>query len=338
MKNIIKFILPFVIILLILDYSGCWRLRGEKIRVGISFADTNNVEIKQIIKGFHQAPDSIKNQSELFIVSANNDTTTQTKQIIDLIDEKKIDVLILHCVNELRAREFLNKIEKEDIPVVSILNIPLSRQVYGYLTPDYFLTAKYQSQYVIDNTLGQGNVIILAGNSFSDMYTTLTYRNIDYLKKFPDINIVFQKFYNYPNEIESDVDSILRIYNNNIKAIIANDDAIILKAIEVLKKKKLEKKIITVGAGCTPDAVKSILNGELSMSVDLGYEDLGTQALTAAVDMMNLLPLKDNGLKYKNDEQKVSWILSKVKSYNQKNIKYLFEQSNKYSKSDFGLK
>jgi ABC-type sugar transport system substrate-binding protein len=170
------------------------------------------------------------------------------------------------------------------------------------------------------------------------MNTTLTYRNIDYLKRFPDITLVFQKFYNYPNEIQKDVDSLLTKYNNNIQAIIANTDEIALQAVEVLKKKNLEKKIITVGAGCSPEAVKSILNGELTMSVDMGYENLGKKALTAAVDMMNLIPLKDDGLKYKNDEQKVSWILSTVKSYDKRNIKYIFDVDKKYDKSKFGLK
>lgn len=338
MKNTIKIIFLLAFVFAALDFQGCFRIRGEKIRVGVSFADTSKTEIKQIIKGFSLAADSVTKSVEIIIVSANNDTLQQINQIKDLIKEKDIDILLVNCVNELRAREFLNTIESEDIPVISLLNIPLSRQVYGYLTPDYFQTAKFQSQYVIDETHGRGNIIILAGNSFSDMYTTLTYRNIDYLRKFPNMNIVYQKFYNYPNEIAPDVDSILTKYDNNIQAIIANNDEIILKAVEVLKKKKLEKKVITVGAGCSPEAVKAIVAGELTMSVDMSYEDLGTKAITAASDMMNLITLKDEGLKYKNDEQKVSWLLSAVKSYDKRNINYIFDLAKKYNRTELGIK
>lgn len=313
-------------------------MRGEKIRIGISFADTNRVEIKQIMKGFTLAPDSIRKNAEIIIVSADDDTLKQFNQIKDLIEEKRIDILLLNCVNELKASEFLKIAENEDVPVIALLNIPFGKKVFGYLTPDYFMTAKNQSQYVIDATNGKGNVMVLAGNSFSDLNTTLTYRNIDYIRKFPNMNVVFQKFFNYPNEITTDVDSIFGLWNNNIHAIIANNDEIILKAVEVLKKRKLEKRVVTVGAGCTPDGVRAILNGDLSMSVDMGYENLGAKALTAAVDMMNLVPLKDDGLKYKNDERKVSWILSTVKSYDKRNINYIFDKDKKYDKKEFGLK
>jgi inositol transport system substrate-binding protein len=323
MKIFYKTLFVFSLVLITLYASSCFRFRGDKIKIGVSFADTSSVEAKQIIKGFSCVDDSIKNKSEIIIVSANNDTLQQINQIKDLIKNQEIDILLVHCVNELRAKEFLDVAETENIPIISMLNIPFGRQVYAYITPDYFLTAKFQSQYVVDATGGRGNVIILAGNSFSDMYSTLTYRNVDYLKKFPNINIVFQKFYNFPRQIEPDVDSLLKIWNNNIQAIIANNDEIILKAVEVLKRKKLEKKIITVGAGCSPLAIQAILNNELSMSVNLNYEDIGTKVLTAAVDMMYLTPLKDNGLKYKNDEKKVSWLLSDVKAYNIRNIQYL---------------
>ena len=323
MKVFYKILFVLSIVLIALYISSCFKLRGDKIKIGVSFADTSSVEARQIIKGFSFADDSIKNKSEIIIVSAGNDTLQQINQIKDLIKKQKIDILLVHCVNELRAKEFTDIAETEDIPVISMLNIPFSRQVYGYITPNYFLTAKFQAQYVVDATGGRGNVMILAGNTFSDMYSTLTYRNVDYLRKFPNINIVFQKFYNFPKQIEHDVDSLLKIWNNNIQAIIANNDEIILKAVEVLKQKKLDKKIITVGAGCSPEAIQAILNNELSMSVDLNYEDIGAKVLTAAVDMMYLTPLKDNGVKYKNDEQKVSWILSDVKAYNIRNIKYL---------------
>jgi inositol transport system substrate-binding protein len=323
MKIFYKILFILSITLITLYVSSCFKLRGDKIKIGVSFADTCSVEAQQIIKGFSFADDTIKNKSEIIIVSANNDTLQQINQIKDLIKNQKIDILLVHCVNELRAKEFMDVAETEDIPIISMLNIPFGRQVYGYITPNYFLTAKFQSQYVVDATGGRGNVIILAGNTFSDMYSTLTYRNVDYLRKFPNINIVFQKFYNFPKQIEPDVDSLLKLWNNNIQAIIANNDEIILKAVEVLKQKKLDKKIITVGAGCSPAATQAIINNELSMSVDLNYEDIGTKVLTAAVDMMYLIPLKDNGVKYKNDEQKVSWILSDVKAYNIRNIKYL---------------
>ena len=323
MKIFYKTLFVFSIVLITLYSSSCFRFRGNKIKIGVSFADTSSVVAQQIIKGFSFADDSIKNKSEIIIVSANNDTLEQINQITDLIKKQKIDILLVHCVNELRARKFLDVAETENIPVISMINIPFGRQVYGYITPNYFLTAKFQSQYVVDATGGRGNVIILAGNSFSDMYSTLTYRNVDYLRKFPNINIVYQKFYNFPKQIETDVDSLLKVWNNNIQAIIANNDEIILKAIEILKEKKLEKKIITVGAGCSPLAIQAIIDNELSMSVDLNYEDMGTKVLTAAVDMMYLVPLKDNGLKYRNDDKNISWLLSDVKAYNIRNIKYL---------------
>ena len=90
-----------------------------------------------------------------------------------------------------------------------------------------------------------------------------------------------------------------------------------------------EKKIITVSTGCTPEGIQSISNNELTMSVDLGIRELGYLALTSAVDMINLKALYDKGLKYRNGDFKISWLLSNVIAYDKSNIAKLISDRNK---------
>jgi ABC-type sugar transport system substrate-binding protein len=312
-------------------------MRGGKVRVGVSVANFSTPEFVLIKKGMESIPDSIKNSSEIIWESADNNLEKQTEQVKKLINDDQIDVLVLNCVSEYRSQSFIKVIEEEDIPVVSINNIPLSRQVYGYVTPNYFFTGKFQSQYVIDKLNGKGKVMILSGNTFSEVYATITQQNRIVLDRFFNITIVFQKYYNNLSEIKSNVDSILTLYNNDIKAIIANTDEIALAAVEVLRARKLEKKVLTIGAGCSLDGVKSIIKDELTMSIDMGYEEIGNLALTAAVDMINLRPLKDEGLKYKNGDFKVSWILSPVRAYDKTNIMQIIDKQHKFLKAQVGL-
>ena len=238
------------------------------------------------------APDSIKNDCELYWFSADNDVKKQEEQVKKLIDDIYVDVLILNCVSEYKAKPMLDIIEKEEIPVVSLINIPVSGMVYGYVTTDYFVAGKFQAQYVVTKLNAKGRVIILSGNTFSDIYSTMTSRSKDVLEKFGNISIVYQKYFNNKNFVAPVVDSLLKLYNNDIQAIIANTDEIALEAVKVLKEKNLEKKIITVGAGCTINGVKSILNDELTMSVETGTAEIGKEALIAASDLINLRPIK----------------------------------------------
>jgi ABC-type sugar transport system substrate-binding protein len=331
-----RYLICIYCLFLILNLS-CMRMRGSKIRVGISVADMNNPEFLLIKKGMESVPDSIKKVTEVIFVSADTNIEKQTEQVTKLINDDGIDILLLNCVSEYRSGQMMKIIEKEDIPIISLINIPLTGQAYGYVTPNYFLTGKFQSQYVIDKLDGKGKVMILSGDTFSEVNATITQQNRIVLDKFFNISIVFQKFYNNNSSIKSDVDSILSLYHNDIKAIIANTDEIVLSALEVLKSKNLEKKIISVGAGCSLDAVRSILRDELTMSIDMGYEELGSLAFLAAVDMINLRPLNDNGLKYKNGDFKVPWILSPVRAYDKTNILQLINNQHKYTKEQISL-
>lgn len=331
-----KLLFIFIAITLIASFS-CQRMRGPKVKIGISVADLNQEEYLQIKKGMELAPDSIKNDSELYWLSADNDVKKQEEQVKKLIDEIGVDVLILNCVSEYRAKPIVDMIENEDIPVVSINNIPLCRQVYCYVTPNYFFTGKFQAQYVVTKLNGRGKVIILSGNTFSDAFSTMTSRNKDVLEKFGNISILYQKYFNKPDDVGPIVDSLLKLYDNDIQAIIANTDEIALKAVEILKAKKLEKKIITIGAGCTITAVKSILNDELTMSVEIGNAEIGKEAFIAASNLINLRPLNDNGLKYKNGDFRPGWILSPVQAYDKSNISKLITEKHKFTPEQVGL-
>jgi ABC-type sugar transport system substrate-binding protein len=333
-----KILVIFFLALVIMFSLSCHRMRGPKVKVGISVSDMNSPEYIQIKKGMESAPDSIKNDSELYWLSADNDLNKQEEHVKKLIDDNRVDVLIINCVSDVRSEKIIKLIEDDDLPVVSIENIPICKQIYAYVTPNFFFTGKFQAQYVSNALGGKGNVIILSGNNFSDMYATMTSQNKAVFEKFNDMFVLYQNFFNNIALVKETVDSLLKHYNFQIDAIIANNDEIALKAVEVLKKYNLEKKIITVGAGCSLEAVKSILNNELKMTIDLGYENLGAEALIAAVDMINLKPFRNSGLTYNNGDYKTSWILSSVQAYDKTNILRLVTEKKKYSKEQLGLK
>jgi putative xylitol transport system substrate-binding protein len=333
-----KKILFILIVVIFIASLSCHRSRGLKVKVGISVANMNEEEYIQIKKGMEMAPDSIKNDSELYWLSADNDVKKQEEQVKKLVDEVGVDVLILNCVSEYRAKTMLEPVEKEEIPVVSINNIPVCRQVFCYVTPDYFFAGKFQAQYVVTKLNARGRVIILSGNTYSDVYATMTSRNKDVLEKFGNISIVYQKYFNNKNDAGPIVDSLLKFYKNEIQAIIANTDELALEAVKVLKEKNLEKKIITVGAGCTLNGVKSILNDELTMSVETGTAEMGKEALIAASNLINLRPLNDNALKYKNGDFRAAWILSPVQAFDKSNIMKLINEKHKFTPEQVGLK
>ncbi len=129
-------------------------------------------------------------------------------------------------------------------------------------------------------------VVVLQGDSNDQMAREITAAVQSGLKETENIDVVLTA--PHPRWDENLAKTTMQqvvAENKNIDAVLANDSSLALAAVEVLKEMGMERRVITVGVGGSPKAVKAISAGEHDAEVDNRPDMLAQLAYDAAKAM-----------------------------------------------------
>lgn len=112
-------------------------------------------------------------------------------------------------------------------------------------------------------------VVVLQGDSKDQMAKEITAAVNSALQNLPSIDAVMTA--PHPrwdaNLVKSTMQQLLAT-DKKIDAVLANDSSMAMAAVEVLKQLGIERRVITVGAGADPKAIKALISGEHDAEVD----------------------------------------------------------------------
>lgn len=329
-------------LLICLGSLTCSSHASKKIKVGVCVA-TMQEEVYSIMKkAMEESAPSLN--AEIIWTSSDNNEGTQVEKVENLLTQG-IDVLILHPVNMDAATVLVDKADKEKVPVVGMDRCPKNRNIVAYVTADSYKVGVVQAEYVAKKLGGKGNIIILSGDPGNPVSHEITKGNEDVFAKYPEIRIVFKQWHKNwsAEEAMANTENILTKFNNNIAAVVANNDGMALGALQAVKSQKLEKQIITVGADCCLPAAKSVLAGELTMTVNKFPEAIGTTALKVAVNKVLGKPINnegktfDNGKLNDNTSVIIPLVLTPVEGFDKENINDVAYRVKKFTPEEMGI-
>ena len=141
MRNTIHYIVCiFLIIIICLCTFSCRRLPGSTLRIGVIVPTMNEEQYVLMKQGIEELPDTLR--AKLIWTVADNSEERQAFLVDSLLDKAEIDGLVFAPINDRVKREVMKKIEEVDIPVVAINEIPLSANVFVFVTPNNFFAGK----------------------------------------------------------------------------------------------------------------------------------------------------------------------------------------------------
>lgn len=128
--------------------------------------------------------------------SANDDATTQSQQLSQIVSAGNVDVVIINPVSATSLNPVIDKALEAGIVVLGVDSI-ISHEGTITLATDQYKWAEVQAEFLAKTLDGKGNIIVfeaMAGNPASDTREQAFH---DVLAKYPDIKVLKEVYHNW---------------------------------------------------------------------------------------------------------------------------------------------
>lgn len=257
-------------------------LEGAKVGFSQSEAETAAFRITET--------QSIVDEAEargatLIKTNANSEIAKQVTDIQGMINQG-VQLLIVAPLNADGLQPAFDAAREKGIPVVTIDRLVNSEPCTDYLAfigSDFVSQGQRAAQALIEQTGGEGKVVILLGSSGNGVTTDRTDGFVEELKKAPGLEIVAQQTANFARTDGQTVMASLLQAHPDITAVYAENDEMGIGAETAIaaagKEPGVDIKIVSIDG--THDAVQLLVDGRFNGVIESNprFGPLAFQAL-----------------------------------------------------------
>ena len=264
---------------------------------------------------------------------ADNNAARQQAQCENLIT-MGAKALIVAPHDEGAAVNIVNMAHEAKIPIISYDRQIGSPDIDCLATFDQYRIGYAMGEYMAQN-LEKGNIIFLKGDPGDSTCIPLANGAKDAMKAKLDsgafIIVAEQDCIDWePSAALRHTENALTANRNNIQGVIAPNDGTAGGAIQALAAQGLAGKVIVTGQDCETDAVKRIIAGTQSMTVQFDCMAMSAGALDAAIKLAN----GASGVGEYHSDYGVSTLIYDVIKIDRNNWQWLIE-AGFFSEADF---
>jgi ABC-type sugar transport system substrate-binding protein len=237
----------------------------------------------------------------VLLEDAQKDRDRQINQIEKLIAQK-VDAIIVVAVDTNRTPKITSMVTNANIPLVYVNRKPtdfarlLSNAVV--VASDEKVSGTLEAQEVCRLMNGKGNLLVLMGDLSNEAARTRT-SDIDEVlatSACSGIRVMDKRIGNWDRQraktITSNILIASKVNGKKLDGIIANNDEMALGAIAALKATQLwTPEFVVGGIDAIPDALASMKNGELKVSVFQNAAGQGSRAIESALKLIKKEPV-----------------------------------------------
>jgi ribose transport system substrate-binding protein len=171
----------------------------QGISIALLNASNGNAWRAQMEEEMNELVTDYKEQgiiSNYVAYSANDDATTQSQQISQIVSAGNVDVIIINPVSATSLNPVIDKALEAGIVVLGVDSI-LSHEGTITLATDQYKWAEVQAEFLAKTLEGKGNIIVfeaMAGVPASDTREQAFH---DVLAKYPDIKVLKEVYHNW---------------------------------------------------------------------------------------------------------------------------------------------
>jgi D-xylose transport system substrate-binding protein len=222
---------------------------------------------------------------DLLWVSSSNSEAKQ-RQDLEAMASLDVDVLIFQPVSTTGFSGLVRDVVQKGIPVVALDRLPADSPVSLYVTADSRTVGRLQARLLAEKLGGNGNVLILEGEEGHSVAAAITQGNLEVLTQHEGLRVVLRRPHRRWDRALArlTVEEALDLYGR-LDGILANNSAMAMGALEVLRQRGLNGRVQVVGADADYDACLAVLDGDLLGEVDKRPYELGLAAYEAALDL-----------------------------------------------------
>jgi len=256
--------------------------QAADIKIGVSFSDfaTERWPVEAKLMEKLAAEQGV----EVIVQQANHDAKLQNDQIENM-SLQGVDAIIIIAEDGAAAASAVESAAADGIPCIAYDRLIKSDKLAAYISFDNVEVGRAQGRGVTKR-VSKGKFVLLGGSPTDNNAILFRKGQMDILQPLidkGDIEIVADQWVENwdPANATKLMENILTAQNNDIDAVVASNDGTALGALQAMKAQGLAGKVPISGQDATEAGCKSIVEGELTMTV---YKDV--RLLTPmAIDM-----------------------------------------------------
>ena len=222
--------------------------------------------------------------ADITVYSANGDIETQKQQIRYLI-EKKVDVLVIVCIDSESLSDVCSEAKSAGIPIIAYDRLIKNSNVDLYISFDNEKVGTLMAEALVEDGLPKKKVLMLSGPT-EDNNVSMVEKGFRDVMNDNSINIVdCVPTPGWKAEYASEYISAHLTELGDIDAIMCGNDNIATTIIRTLSEARLAGKIKIVGQDADLEACQRIVEGTQVMTVYKPVEKLAQAAADYAIQL-----------------------------------------------------
>jgi inositol transport system substrate-binding protein len=225
---------------------------------------------------------------KVIVSDAEMDVSKQLQQAEDMITQK-VDGIIIIAVDNDGSAPIIDKAIAAKIPIVGCNASTNNMDKIIYVGSDDVDAAKIQADYIKSKLQPGARVVQMLGVMGQSSQIDRSKGIQLYLRDDKAFNVQYltEQTANWKtDQAMSLAENWLTQFNNQIDAIICQNDEMALGAAQAVVAKNLKDKILVIGVDAIPGAIQAIEKGEMDATVFQDAVGQGTGALAAVLELV----------------------------------------------------
>lgn len=266
-------------------------LADIKIGVAMSqFDDTWQTYLREAMVNKAKAmPDGVRLQFE----DARADVIKQISQIEGFISQG-VDAIIVCPVDTAATRKMTADATAAGIPLIYVNRQPDDKHLpegVAIVVSNEREAGQLQMQYLAEKMNGAGKVVLLLGDLANNATANRTQGVKEILAKYPGITIEQEQTATWARDKGMNLVNDWLTQGREFDAVVSNNDEMAIGAAMALRQAGVAKgKVLIAGVDGTPDGLRAVKGGELSVSVYQDAQGQADGAIDVAVHMVKKEP------------------------------------------------
>ena len=249
--------------------------------IGLSMNTQTNPFFVDVKDGVQKAAN--EHGIKLFITDAQDNPTTQMKDIENLITKKPNAIIIDTCDSDAIV-EAVEACNKANIPVFTMDRQANGGTVIAHIGYDAIKSGKIAGQYLVDALGAKGNIVELQGIMGTNVAQNRSAGFNEIISANPNMKIVATQVADFDRaKAMSVMENILQA-NKKIDGLYAANDEMLLGALEAIEAAGRLDEITMIGCDAIDDTLEVIKSGKVEATIAEPPFFLGKAILNTAFD------------------------------------------------------
>ena len=264
------------------DESEVENTKDEKIQIGMCF---DSFVIERWIRDRDVFVSMAKELgAEVNFQNANGEIQEQIKQIEYFI-EKKVDVIVIICIDSESLKDVVKKAKSAGIKVIAYDRLLVDSDVDLYISFDNEMVGRMMGQALVDEGIA-GKKVLMLGGSMADNNVSLVEGAFEKVMKENDVEIL-DRFHadGWKAELASDY-----VYSHpdlvtEADAIMCGNDNVASAVVPILAEQRLAGSTLVTGQDADLEACQRIVEGTQLVTIYKPVEKLAQKAAECAIKL-----------------------------------------------------